>query len=79
MLNLEFDIIIGTDFLLSYHAPIDYFRIQVILFTPKGSLPAQFSHRLLQISFVKYKFASQRFHWSFQIFLVEHKLANVAH
>ena len=37
MPNLEFDIIIGMDFLSVYRASIDYFKRQVVLFTPEGS------------------------------------------
>ena len=37
MPSLEFDIIIGMDFPLIYRASIDYFKRQVVLFTPEGS------------------------------------------
>ena len=37
MSSLEFDIIIGMGFLSTYRAPIDYFKQQIVLFTPKGN------------------------------------------
>ena len=38
MPNLEFDIITGMDFLSVYRASIDYFKRQVVLFTPERKL-----------------------------------------
>ena len=37
MSNLEFDIIIGIDFLFAYHALIDCFKRQFVLFTLEGN------------------------------------------